>query len=206
MVTGISHDEIAHTPAHAQIIPKVLDVSDDTAVDAFYSGLDGLDALINCAGMANPDIELTAAGFNRTLDVNLTGTLRCCVAARPHLAARKGAIVNIASMYAIFGSAINPGYSASKGGVVQLTKSLAVAWAAEGIRVNAVAPGWIKTGMARPVWESPEWAAPIIQRTPMARFGEPGELAGPICFLCSEEAGFVTGVTIPVDGGYSVSG
>jgi NAD(P)-dependent dehydrogenase (short-subunit alcohol dehydrogenase family) len=108
-------------------------------------------------------------------------------------------------MYAIFGSPITPGYSASKGGIVQLTKSLAVAWAPD-IRVNAVAPGWIRTGMARPVWEDPTWSAVLCQRTPMGRFGEPDELADPIRFLCSDAARFVTGVTLPVDGGYSCAG
>jgi len=108
-------------------------------------------------------------------------------------------------MYAIFGSAIAPAYSASKGGVVQLTKSLAVAWAPD-VRVNAVAPGWIRTGMARPVWEDPAWAGAISSRTPMGRFGEPAELAEPIRFLCSPAARFVTGVTLPVDGGYSCAG
>jgi NAD(P)-dependent dehydrogenase (short-subunit alcohol dehydrogenase family) len=206
MVTGISTEEIQRTPDHPRIRTAVLDVRDDAAVVGLLEKFDRLDALVNCAGTADPRSEFTPEGFSRTLDINLTGTMRCCLAARALLAMTKGAIVNVASMYALFGSSITPGYSASKAGVVQLTKSLAVAWAAQGIRVNAVAPGWIKTGMARAVWEDPVWAPAIAARTPMGRFGDPAELAGPIRFLCSHEARFVTGVLLPVDGGYSVSG
>jgi len=180
-------------------------VRDDAAVTRLFASLDRLDVLVNCAGASDPAAEYTSEGFARTLDINLTGSMRCCTAARPLLAEAKGAIVNVASMYAIFGSAIAPAYSASKGGVVQLTKSLAVAWAPD-VRVNAVAPGWIRTGMARPVWEDPAWAGAISSRTPMGRFGEPAELAEPIRFLCSPAARFVTGVTLPVDGGYSCAG
>ena len=161
--------------------------------------------MINCAGLADPGNEFSASGFASTVDINLTGTMRCCLAARALLTQSNGAVVNVASLYAIFGSAIAPGYSASKGGVVQLTKSLAVAWAPD-VRVNAVAPGWIKTGMARPVWEDPVWGPAITARTPMRRFGEPAELADPIRFLCSRAARFITGVTLPVDGGYCCAG
>jgi len=205
IVTGVSEAEAAAAPAHPQIEATVLDVRDDAAVTRLFASLDRLDVLVNCAGASDPAAEYTSEGFARTLDINLTGSMRCCTAARTLLAEAKGAIVNVASMYAIFGSAIAPAYSASKGGVVQLTKSLAVAWAPD-VRVNAVAPGWIRTGMARPVWEDPAWAGAISSRTPMGRFGEPAELAEPIRFLCSPAARFVTGVTLPVDGGYSCAG
>jgi NAD(P)-dependent dehydrogenase (short-subunit alcohol dehydrogenase family) len=205
IVTGVSGEELKRTPSHPSVTAVVLDVGEEAAVQALFAGLDRLDALVNCAGRADPRDEFTPTGFARTLDVNLTGTMRCCLAARPLLAEAKGAIVNVASMYAIFGSPVAPGYAASKGGVVQLTKSLAIAYAPN-IRVNAVAPGWIKTGMARPVWEDPAWAQAISARTPMARIGEPAELADPIRFLCSPAARFITGVMLPVDGGYSCSG
>ena len=204
-VTGVSPEEIQSTPQHAAIKAVVLDVRNELAVDALFKKLDRLDALINCAGLADPGNEFSASGFARTVDINLTGTMRCCLAARALLTQSNGAVVNVASLYAIFGSAIAPGYSASKGGVVQLTKSLAVAWAPD-VRVNAVAPGWIKTGMARPVWEDPIWGPAITARTPMRRFGEPAELADPIRFLCSRAARFITGVTLPVDGGYCCAG
>lgn len=205
VVTGVSSAEVQRTPTHASIEAQVLDVRDDRAIEALFAKLRHLDVLVNCAGASDPGTEFSPSGFARTVDINLTGTLRCCVAARSLLADSKGAIVNVASMYAFFGSAVAPAYSASKGGVVQLTKSLAVAWAPD-IRVNAVAPGWIKTGMARAVWDDPVWAPAITARTPMRRFGVPAELADPICFLCSSEARFVTGVTLPVDGGYCCSG
>jgi len=204
-VTGVSPEEIHSTPQHAAIKAVVLDVRNELAVDALFKKLDRLDALINCAGLADPGNEFSASGFARTVDINLTGTMRCCLAARALLTQSNGAVVNVASLYAIFGSAIAPGYSASKGGVVQLTKSLAVAWAPD-VRVNAVAPGWIKTGMARPVWQDPVWGPAITARTPMRRFGEPAELADPIRFLCSRAARFITGVTLPVDGGYCCAG
>jgi len=205
IVTGVSRAGLERTPAHPSIHPVVLDVRDDDAVEALFAGLDRLDALVNCAGAADPASEFTPTGFARTLDINLNGSMRCSLAAKALLDRSQGAIVNIASMYAIFGSPVTPGYSASKGGVVQLTKSLAVAWAPD-IRVNAVAPGWIKTGMARPVWDDPVWAPAISGRTPMKRFGEPAEIADVVRFLCSPAARFVTGVTIPVDGGYSCQG
>lgn len=205
IVTGLTDREIALTPRDDHIRPVTLQVSDTAAVAALVAGLDGLDALVNCAGMSSLD-EFNPESFARTIDVNLTGTMRVSVAARPLLAARKGAIVNIASMYATFGSPVVPGYAASKGAVVQLTKSLAAAWAREGIRVNAISPGWIRTGMAKSLWENPQLAEPIAARTPMGRWGEAEECGDVIAFLCSQQSRFVTGVTIPVDGGYLVSG
>lgn len=206
VVTGISEAEIAQTPKEDGITTVVLDVTDNDAVEALIGGMGTLDALINCAGTASPTGEFTEAAFMRTIDVNLNGTMRCCLAAKPLLERSRGAIVNIASMYATFGSPGVPGYSASKGGVVQLTKSLAVAWGPQGIRVNAISPGWIKTGMASPLWTNPDLAAPITQRTPMGRWGEPEECGDVIAFLCSDAARFVTGQTIAVDGGYLASG
>ena len=172
---------------------------------AIFNGLDRLDALVNCAGAADPQAEYTADGFARIVDINLTGTHRCCLAARELLAASKGSIVNVGSIYSTFGSAITPGYSASKGAVVQLTRSLAVAWGPD-IRVNAVAPGWIRTGMAASVFDDQAWAAKLMERLPLSRFGIPSELADPIVFLCSPEARYISGVLLPVDGGYIVQG
>jgi NAD(P)-dependent dehydrogenase (short-subunit alcohol dehydrogenase family) len=139
------------------------------------------------------------------LDVNLVGTMRMCVAAREKLAVSKGAIVNTASMYAFFGAAHAPAYAASKGGVAQLTKSLAIAWAPDGIRVNAIAPGWIDTDMARPALQDPVRAGPILARTPMGRWGKPDDVASVVTFLVSDAARFVTGTVLPIDGGYLVS-
>lgn len=201
-VTGFSQTEIDLTPQEDGISVALLDVADNAAVNALIGRFDRLDALVNCAGTANPGREFSEEGFARTIDINLNGTMRCCIAAHPLLQRKGGAIVNVASMYATFGSAGVPAYSASKGGIMQLTKSLAVAWGKEGIRVNAISPGWIRTGMARSLWDNPDLSAPIIQRTPMGRWGEPEECGDVIGFLCSPAARFVTGQIIAVDGGY----
>jgi NAD(P)-dependent dehydrogenase (short-subunit alcohol dehydrogenase family) len=181
-----------------------LDLSDPEAVAAFGAGLDRVSVLVNAAGIIRRTPEYDPAVFAEVVDVNLHGTMRLSVACRPALARAGGAIVNIASMLSIFGGPLSPGYSASKGGVASLTRSLAVAWAKEGIRVNALAPGWIETPLTRPLVENPERSRSIVERTPMARWGRPEDLVGPALFLASRAAGFVTGVVLPVDGGYSV--
>jgi NAD(P)-dependent dehydrogenase (short-subunit alcohol dehydrogenase family) len=205
IVTGLSHAELAQTPALAGLAVQLLDVTSDASVAALVGGLSRLDALVNCAGTASMS-EFEIAGFQRTVEVNLTGSMRVCLAAHKLLARDGGAVVNVGSLYSIFGSTIAPGYAASKGGVVQLTKSLAAAWAKDGIRVNAVAPGWVKTHMARMLWEDEAAAAPIAARTPMGRWAEPQDVGDVIGFLCAPESRFVTGVLIPVDGGYCISG
>jgi len=205
IVTGISAEEIALTPQEPGISTRILDVTREESIAALFASIDRLDALVNSAGFGTYEM-FQMDKFERTIEINLNGSMRVSLAAHPLLAQQGGAIVNIGSMYSIFGSTINPGYAASKGGVVALTKSCAAAWAKDGIRCNAVAPGWIRTNMARPMWEDPEQAQPIIDRTPMARWGEAEEVGDVVGFLCSPEARFVTGVLIPVDGGYSISG
>jgi len=181
-----------------------LDVTDTAAVTAFAADLDSLAVLVNAAGVLRLREEYDPAQFARVVDVNLTGTLRMAVACRPALAKARGAIVNIASMHALFGAPLSPAYAASKAGVVQLTKSLAVAWAEEGIRVNAVAPGWIETPMTVPARSDPGRNRAILDRTPLGRWGTPDDLVGPALFLASDAARFITGAVLPVDGGYSV--
>jgi NAD(P)-dependent dehydrogenase (short-subunit alcohol dehydrogenase family) len=205
IVTGYSAEEVALTPIEAGIDSRVMDVTREDSIAAVVDSLPRLDALVNCAGHATP-YEFEMDQFTHTVEVNLTGTMRMSMAAYPLLRRQGGAIVNVGSMYSIFGSTIAPGYAASKGGVVALTRSLAASWAKDGIRCNAVAPGWIKTNMSRVMWEDPELADPVSVRTPMARWGDPQELGDVIGFLCAEESRFVTGVLIPVDGGYSISG
>ncbi len=127
-----------------------LDVTQAESVTELVERFDELDVLVNCAGTIFRDgAEYDIDTFQRVIDVNLTGTMRMCVASRPKLAAARGTIVNTASMLSFFGGPLVPAYTASKGGVMQLTKSLAVAWAPEGIRVNAIAPGWVATEMTR---------------------------------------------------------
>ena len=182
-----------------------LDVTDDVAVKGLVGGFQRLDILVNCAGIIRRGAEHEVDVFEKVVDVNLTGTMRCCAAARPLLARQGGSIVNIASMLSFFGGGLVPGYSASKGGVAQLTKSLAIAYAADNIRVNAVAPGWIATPLTHSLQEDAERSRAILSRTPLRRWGQPEDIAGMVVFLCTRAAAFVTGTVIPVDGGYLIT-
>jgi NAD(P)-dependent dehydrogenase (short-subunit alcohol dehydrogenase family) len=182
---------------------RQLHVEDGTAIDELAADVDQLDVLVNNAGIANPN-EAEPAGFAATITVNLIGAHRAATAFHSHLARSKGTIINIASMYSYFGSALAPGYSASKGGIVQLTKSLAAAWAPEGIRVNAIAPGWIVTNLTRFIHDNPNLSSAITARTPQAKWGEPADCTGAVLFLASSAAAFITGAVLNVDGGYSV--
>jgi NAD(P)-dependent dehydrogenase (short-subunit alcohol dehydrogenase family) len=181
-----------------------LDVTDTDAVRTFAGGRAGLDVLVNCAAITKRGEEMAPDFFAHVLDVNLTGSMRCAEALHPALAASKGRIINIASMYARFGSPRNPAYGASKAGIEQLTKSLAVAWAGDGIRVNAIAPGFIVTEQSARARQDPAFTAAIEARTPMKRWGQPDDIAGAALFLASDAAAFITGICLPVDGGYSV--
>lgn len=203
LATGLTQEEVAATPAHAGIRHARLDVTSDAQVAEIVAACERIDALVNCAGMiqrGGKEFEIEA--FRLTVEVNLTGSMRMCLAAKDKLALAKGAIVNTASMLTFHGSAYAPGYAASKGGVGQLTKSLAAAWAPDGIRVNAVAPGWIATELTRPLVEDAARSAPILSRTPMNRWGQPGDVGGAVLFLLSDAARFITGTILPVDGGY----
>ena len=208
IATGATQQEVQKALSLANnngIDFRVLDVRDDAAVQTMVKGIGELDVVVNCAGVIQRSLELEAEAFARTIDINLNGTMRVCAAAREGLKARRGCIVNTASMLSFFGGGLVPGYSASKGGVAQLTKSLAIAYADDGIRVNAVAPGWIATPLTQALQDDPQRAAPILARTPMKRWGTPVDIAGPVMFLASAQAQFVTGVILPVDGGYLIS-
>jgi NAD(P)-dependent dehydrogenase (short-subunit alcohol dehydrogenase family) len=208
IATGATDLEVQNAfkkSANVGIDFRVLDVRDLSAVQALVGALSELDVVVNCAGVIQRALELEPEAFARTVDINLNGTMRVCSAAREGLKVRRGCIVNTASMLSFFGGGLVPGYSASKGGVAQLTKSLAIAYAEDGIRVNAVAPGWIATPLTQALQDDPLRAAPILARTPMKRWGTPADVAGPVLFLSSPQAQFVTGVILPVDGGYLIS-
>ncbi len=201
-VTGLTPEEVAAVPQHADLKAVTLDVTSDSEVARAMAAFARLDALVNCAGtILREGKEFTIQGFQKVIDVNLTGTMRMCVAARPLLEKQGGAIVNTASLWSFFGGPLTPAYTASKGGVVQLTKALAVAWA-PAIRVNAIAPGWIETDLTKAAQADPSRSDAIIARTPFGRWGKPEDIGGAVVFLCSQGAGFITGTVLPVDGGY----
>ncbi len=169
-----------------------------------------IDILIANAGVANggrPE-QMSEAVWRQTLDINLSGSFFAAQAVHPHMkAAGGGKIVTIGSMMSIFGSARAADYGASKGGVVQLTKSLAAAWARDNIQVNAILPGWLVTDMIADTKDkAPGFSDAIISRTPARRWGEPADMEGIAIFLCAKAADFITGAAIPVDGGYSITG
>jgi NAD(P)-dependent dehydrogenase (short-subunit alcohol dehydrogenase family) len=189
----------------AAVAVQQADVTSVESLDAALSGLGELDIVFNCAGIIQRGAEHDLEVFQKVLAVNLTGTMRVCTATRERLKARRGCIVNTASMLSFFGGGLVPGYAASKGGVAQLTKSLAIAYAPDGIRVNAVAPGWIATPLTKALQDDPARAGPILARTPLGRWGTPDDVARASVFLCTPAASFMTGVILPVDGGYMVS-
>jgi NAD(P)-dependent dehydrogenase (short-subunit alcohol dehydrogenase family) len=201
--TGISR---AEAEAAAAALPglrgQVLDVRDDAAVNELISSLPVLHHVVNCAGIIRRGEEHDPHVFADVVDINLTGTMRVCSAARAKLKEARGTIVNTASVLSFFGGALVPGYAASKGGITQLTKSLAIAYAPDGIRVNAVAPGWIETPLTEALRGNAARSEAILARTPLARWGRPEDIAGGVLYLSSPIASFVTGTVLAIDGGY----
>ena len=189
----------------------VLDVTDEASVDAAFADIAAwrgrLDILVNNAGIAirRPSIELTRGDWQAVLDVNITATFLCARSAARHmLAAKRGAIVNLSSIMGLSGGGLYPNisYQSTKGAIVNLTRALAVEWAASGIRVNAVAPTWVRTELTRGLVEDPALLARMLEMTPMRRLAEPEDVAAAVVFLASDAASMITGHTLPVDGGY----
>ena len=205
--------KVVITGAEAQPAPEdqprfpyhQLDVTDGEAIFNLAAKTPVLDILVNCAAITSRGEEMSPPFFEKVVNVNLHGTFRTAEAFYPHLKAQRGCLINIASMYAQFGSPRNPAYGASKAAVVQLTKSLAIAWAPDGIRVNAVAPGFIVTEQSAKSRTDANHVAAVNLRTPMARWGEPADIAAPVLFLASTAAGFMTGTCLAIDGGYSIA-
>ncbi len=188
-----------------------VDVADEARVVAAFDAIaraEGrIDSLVNNAGRAirRPAVDLDLADWQRVVDVNMTGVFLCArTAARHMLPARRGAIVNIASIMGLSGGGLYPNisYQTTKGAVVNLTRALAVEWAADNIRVNAVAPTYVRTEFIRPLLDKPELVARIEALTPLGRLADPDDIVGAVLFLLSPAAAMVTGHTLPVDGGF----
>jgi 2-dehydro-3-deoxy-D-gluconate 5-dehydrogenase len=189
------------------------DVTDEGAVARLFQELmlrhGRLDILVNNAGtnIRKAAHEMSLDEWHEVVDTNLTSTFLCCRAARALMQeAGGGKIINIGSMLSIFGAPYAPAYGASKGGIVQFTRSIATAWAADNIQANAVLPGWIDTELTRKAREQVQGLHErVLSRTPAGRWGVPADLAGIAVFLASSASDFITGAAIPVDGGYSIA-
>jgi 2-deoxy-D-gluconate 3-dehydrogenase len=197
----------------AEAIAVSGDVNDAAAVKRMVAetvkAFGGLDILVANAGIniRKPPQDYTLEEWHRIMDTNLTSVFACCQAAYPEMQRRGGGkIVTIGSMTSLFGFDVGPVYAASKGAVVQLTRSLAAAWAKDSIQVNSILPGFIDTELTRNLRRNfPEAHERVIARTPARRWGEPADLAGTAVFFCSRASDFVTGTALPVDGGFSSS-
>ena len=192
-----------------------LDLRDSDAIDRVAASLDALDVLVNNAGADFAGVrgdrrtEWTPEVFEESVRINLFGAFRLALACRPLLSASRfdggASVLNMASMSSFFAVPFVPGYGAAKAGIVQMTKNLAAAWAADRIRVNAVAPGQIETDMTAPVKRMPELEQALLARTPLGRWGTPEDVAPAFLFLASPAARFITGQTLCVDGGWSIA-
>jgi NAD(P)-dependent dehydrogenase (short-subunit alcohol dehydrogenase family) len=182
------------------------DVTDEAAVKAAFERIGEIDILVNNAGRAarKPAVDLQKSEWDAVLDLNLTATFLCSRSAHPYMKRRGGgAIVNLASIMGFSGGIFpNASYQASKGGVVNLTRALALEWAQDNIRVNAVAPTFVRTDFTVPIFGNPQMLEKVMAHTPLGRLPEADDVAAAIVYLCSPAARCITGVTLPVDSGY----
>ncbi len=183
----------------------MLDVTNDISISELLEEIGDLDVLVNNAGSIKGGIEFRFENFADIVNVNLMGVMRVTHECFPKIALKRGCIINISSIYAVFGAAHAPSYSATKTGLISLTKSMAACWAEHGVRVNGIAPGWINTKLSAPAKKDPDRIKKIMDRIPMGRWGEAKEIGGAAVFLASDQASYITGTTIFIDGGYTAN-
>jgi NAD(P)-dependent dehydrogenase (short-subunit alcohol dehydrogenase family) len=187
-------------------IERGCDVTDEAQVKQAFARIGAIDILVNNAGRAlrKAALEVKKEDWDAVLELNLSATFVCSRLAHPYMKKRGGgAIVNLASIMGLSGGIYpNASYQASKGGVVNLTRALALEWAADNIRVNAVAPTYVRTGLTAPIFSNPDVLKTVMAHTPLGRLPETSDIAAAILFLCSDAARCITGVTLPVDSGY----
>ncbi len=209
LASGSSAAKIAAAekdPANKGLEFHALDVRSNEAAVALMDKQPRIDVLVNAQGIARDQTEWENDVFNDVMDVNLNSVFRLTMAAYPKLKESRGAVVNVASMLSYLADAGVPSYTASKTGILGLTRVLAHKFGPDGVRVNAIGPGYHRTDMTRALWENPETEEPIARRSALKRWGTTGDLVGPTLFLASPAAAFVTGVTLPVDGGFHTGG
>jgi len=199
-VTAVGLEREDGFPEEARFIE--CDVTNAPSLAHIFNGMNSLSGLVTCAGTIQFEREWDAEVFEKVMAVNVTGVLSSCVNAREALKRGGGSIVNIASMWSWFGNPVAPAYGTSKGAVAALTRSLAVAWGQSGIRVNAVAPGWVETRISEGARADAVRRARIDARIPMGRWAGAAEIARVVAFLLSDDASYVHGAIVPVDGGY----
>ena len=214
-ITGRNRDPLhatAETLAERtgrKVIPITADVTDGSQVESMteqaIGGLGGLDILNNAGiNIRQPTLEQSEDNFRKILDTNLVGAFLVAQAVGKHLVAQKrGSVINVASMLGMVGLAQRPGYTSSKGGLIQLTRTMALEWAPAGVRANALCPGPFETEINTPVLSDPEANRFFLDRIPLGRWGKPDELAGAIIFMASDASSFMTGATLTVDGGWT---
>jgi len=187
-------------------LERGIDVTKEAQVKEAFARIGEIDILVNNAGRAvrKPAVEVKKDDWDAVIELNLTALFLCSRLAHPHMKKRGGgAIVNLASIMGLSGGIYpNASYQASKGGVVNLTRALALEWAADNIRVNAVAPTYVRTDLTTPIFANPELLKTVMGHNPLGRLPEPQDIAAAIVFLCSDAARCITGVTLPVDSGY----
>lgn len=189
-----------------------LQATDSAQIESVAAELETLDILVNNAGASLPGgkDEYQPAVFEQCLQINLTSAYRMAHACKQKLSASTipggGSIIGMGSLTSLFGNEFVPGYGAAKAGLVQLTKTLAIAWAGDNIRPNAIVAGLIESNMTAAMLTIDEMSAPMIARTPLGRVGQPSDIAGAVLFLSSPAAAYITGQALPVDGGYSIRG